>query len=393
MKCTASICFAFILVIASGCADSNSSSPSSEIRQNLQRIVEDSLVPTESQGVVINITTPLWTWSSAAGQASLLPEISAEPGMNLRIASVSKTYVAAAIMKLAEQGRLSIDDPIGKWIGPEYLAYIHDSGMITLRMLLEHRSGLNDYDEMEEMIPLQLAQPDTPVSTRESILSGLERPAFFPPNEGWMYSNVNFLLLGLVIDAASGESYEGYMQHEILAPAGLSNTYMMTSPPVREIPQPFMHCILQTSPGVWFDYSTLYVNWDRGAGDIAATIDDLAHFHKALRDGVIIRRSSYEEMAKAVSPMGEVNLLSSLPGSASEYGLGYVKASSPADGVTFLGHAGGYPGSTTLMFYWVEADTYITLNVNAHGVMLDKYLLMPVVKYLQGADTARQLPA
>ena len=90
------------------------------------------------------------------------------------------------------------------------------------------------------------------------------------------------------------------------------------------------------------------------------------------------------EMEKPASDISSIlNFLPSLPGTVNEYGLGYIRMSNAEEGLVFYGHEGGYPGSTTYMFYWQEGDVYISLNANMNADDMDKYILIPVERYLK----------
>jgi D-alanyl-D-alanine carboxypeptidase len=376
----------YIACLASlGCSSSQDYRvPPDPDRRWLQAILETGLTESGYTGAVIQITAPGWTWSSAAGRARRNPEEAAEPAMHFRIASVSKTFTAAAIGKLADDRRLALDDPIENWIPPEYLAKIPRYRDITLRLLLNYRSGIPDYTEID-LIRQQLLQPETPISLDTGILMGLNEreEAWRIPDAGWMYSNVNFLLLTLVIDAASGMPYEEYIRKAIIEPTGLKNTFMMTRPPMKTMPAPSMACLSAQVTGTWDDYSELYVNWDRGAGDVVATVHDLNLFHRALRNGGIVSPERLAEMEKPFSTI-RVNLLPSVTDAVNQYGLGYYLVRSGRLNLTLLGHEGGYPGSTTYLLYWKEKNTYISLNLNGDGKDEAKYILLPLIWYLGG---------
>ncbi len=366
---------ALLLPACSGSSTPSYSLPPPVVSQQLEGIVS-SAVGADVPGAVVQIITPEWRWTWAAGNAQITPPIPAQPDMYFRIASVSKTFTATAILKLAEEKALNLDDPIEKWLPATYLQHMmafpyHD---ITLRMLLNHRSSIPDYDEMGVLIPLQMSHPAVPVTTDFAIFSGLDLgPLPYPPGGGYTYSNINFLLLARVIDAASGMSYENYVRSVIIDHLGLRHTFMTTDPPTSTMPEPFMRCLYPVD-GKWVDYSTMYLLWDRGAGDITSTVDDLNIFHRALREGKIINADSLREMRTFLPTTSDEG--------ASLYGLGYSQASIPNVGATVEGHTGGYAGSFTDVFYLVEKDTYIALNVNG---MTSGPLVRALVAYLMQA--------
>ena len=345
--------------------------PTEAIRQQLESIMA-SAVGTDVPGATIQIITPDWTWTGAAGNAQITPSIPAEPNMYFRIASVSKTFTAIAILKLAEEGKLNLDDPIEKWLPASYLQRMSSFPyhQITLRLLLNHRSAIHDYDELV-LVNKQLLQPTEPVTTDFAIFYGLDKgPESYPPDGGFDYSNVNFLLLARVVDIAAGTSYENYIRRIVIDRLGLQHTIMSTDPLTSALPDPYMRCLMMVNQE-WFDLSTMYLLWDRGAGDIVSTVGDLNMFHKGLRDGKIINADSLREMQRFL-PATSI-------GESTRYGLGYMQISVPNTNATLQGHEGGYPGSHTHVFYLGDKKTYIALNVNG---LTSVPLFNAVVTYL-----------
>ncbi|WP_292617109.1 serine hydrolase, partial [Methanocalculus sp. MSAO_Arc1] len=127
--------------------DSHLRSPPPSVDASLQKIVSEGVTKSGIPGAVVGIVTPDWRWSHAAGYASLSPEIPAEPGMHFFIASVTKPFVAVSILQLAEEGKLALDDPISSYLPVEIAEAIAKSDEITIRQLLDHTSGIADYDE------------------------------------------------------------------------------------------------------------------------------------------------------------------------------------------------------------------------------------------------------
>ncbi len=368
-------CLMLPLLLAA--ANGYNAMPPKEISDGLQKVVTDGLESSEIPGIVVQVVTPNWTWTSAAGNASLDPQISAEPDMRFRIASVSKTFTATAILKLAEEGKLDLNDSIDRWLPQKYLDKIQDHSNITIRMLLLHRSGLADYDEMESMVPMQRSKPDTPITTDAAIFQGLDKGLLFLPGTNFTYSNVGYLLLARIVDEASGTSYEDYIRSIIIEPLGLKDTFMPTSPATNVIPGKHMRCLYRENySSAPEDYTTMYVFWDRGACDIISTIDDLNTFHKALRGGKIIGDKMLREMQdfKSIAPVD----------TSQGYGMayGFKRTSLGSQNGTLIGHSGGYPGSMTAFYYWLEKDTYISMNTNAMSLRDDNAIFKGILLYL-----------
>lgn len=372
--------FALLVLLLPACG-SDSSGPPDQIAQDLERILQDGLQKSGALGAVIEVAAPDWTWRSAAGLSSTTPPVAAAPDMYFRMASVSKLTTAIAVMRLIQDGRMSLDDPVERWLPVKYLERMPYYRQITMRMLLQHRSGLADYNETDSLIPQQMAQPDVPLSTDTAIVEGLDQTAS-PPDRGFEYSNPNYLLLAMAIDAAAGVSYERYLNERIFARVSESDMFTMTAPPVKPLPQPGMRCLSRyPDPAVLSDFTDLYINWDRGAGDIVTSAGGMNRLHRALREGRLIDRALLAEMETLSSPM-PIGFLP-VPDAAAAYGLGYIKIRSGALDVTLVGHEGGYPGSTTYAFYLAECDIYFTFNMNGSPQDENQHLLLPLVQYLR----------
>jgi len=128
--------------------DASSDTPPAALAEELRQILETGIQNADIPGIQASISTPRWTWSAAAGNASAITGEPARPGMPFLIASITKTFTAVAVQKLAEEGKLSLEDPIDIWLPSDLAARIPESSTITIRQLLDHTSGIADYDEM-----------------------------------------------------------------------------------------------------------------------------------------------------------------------------------------------------------------------------------------------------
>ena len=348
-------------LIVAGCMQASSSATSAGARLNpppatigveLQRLADDQVRANDIPGLQIGISTPQWTWNSAAGNASEVTGEPARPDMRFLIASVSKTFTSVAVQKLAEEGRLSLDDTLDRWLSPDLAERIPNARTITVRQLLDHTSGIADYDE-QAINMREIQYPDTPVPYQAGLEDGLAASPLYPPGTNYTYSNVNYILLTLIVDAAAGVPYEDYATRTILVPLGLNETFFQQT---NRIPGPHMQAAFRDENGTVRDFTDLYVQFDRGAGDLVSTTADLNRFHRALREGKVLGNASLTAMENGT------------PQSGGKYGLGYETQRIVPPNVTVQGHTGGYPGSYTCWYYLPETDTYVTFNLNnLHG--------------------------
>ena len=335
--------------------------PPEETRAALQHVMDTGIQAAGIPGAVVEIAAPGWTWNSAAGNASPITGEKAQPGMRFLIASVSKTFTSVAVQKLAEEKKLSLDDPIERWLPADLVQRIPNGRVITVRQLLDHTSGIADYEEIS-IILKEYQNPDVPVTYQTAMWQGINASPLYPPGTNYTYSNVNYLLLTLIIDNASGVPYEDYVTRNIFVPAGMNDTFIHKT---NHIPGPHMTATQRGENGTFVDFSNLYVQFDRGAGDIVSTAADLNRFHRALRDGKLISASSFAAMEKPSPQSREQG-----------YGLGYMTTFNAAANLTLQGHGGGYPGSFTLWDYLPEKDTYVTLNLNSADMSTENLKLV-----------------
>lgn len=333
-------------------AGARQDSPPADVSDRLQNLSETAIREAGIPGIQIEVSTSQWTWNSAFGNASPVTGEPAQPGMRFLIASVSKTFTSVAIQKLVEEGKLSLDDPIDRWLEPGLVARIPNGHAITIRQLLDHTSGIADYNETA--INLQeLGDPDTPVPYQAGLEMGIQDSPLYPPGTNYTYSNVNYILLTLIVDKAAGVPYEDYATRNIFVPAGLNQTFFQHT---NHIPGPHMRATMPAGDGSFMDFTDCYVLFDRGAGDIVSTAADLNRFHRALREGKLLNKTTLAGM-ETPTPQSK----------KSGYGLGYATERISPLNVTVQGHTGGYPGSFTFWYYLPDEDTYVTWNLNGMG--------------------------
>jgi CubicO group peptidase (beta-lactamase class C family) len=214
------------------------------------------------------------------GLANLEERIAATPATNYRLASVTKQFTAAAILLLAEDGRLALDDPARKWF-PELPEAVRD---VTIRHLLTHTSGIVDY---EEVIP-----DGTTEQLRDADVLRLlevENRIYFAPGSAYRYSNSAYALLALIVERASGGSFASFLHQRIFTPLGMIGSVAFEEG-VSEVPHRA------------YGYSKVDCSWVRtdqsvtsavlGDGGIYSSIDDLAKWDRALRDGQLLQPES-----------------------------------------------------------------------------------------------------
>lgn len=222
----------------------------------------------------------------------------ADPQTLFKIASISKLYIAVATAKLVQSDSLSLDDTLAGLL-PELAGRIENADKITLRMLLQHRSGIPNFTD-DPNFPW-----DDPPINEKALALVLDTPALFEPDEENRYSNTNYLLIGEILDKTLGYSHHQYIKEEILVPLGLNNTYSLLSEVNTE----------DVMSGYYIGYEpdvklNDYLN---PGGSMVATIEDVGIFQRALVNGSLLNE---EEQAIYTSVYG-FNHTGLLPGYSS----------------------------------------------------------------------------
>ena len=273
------------------------------------------------------------------GLSDLANGVEAGPATNYRLASVSKQFTAAAILLLAQDGTLAIDDPVRRWL-PSLPAV---ADRITLRHLLTHTSGLVDYEDlMGDAWQGQIRDA--------GVLALLEREdrLYFAPGSAYRYSNGAYALLSLVVERASGQAYPDFLRTRIFEPLGMHDTvaFVAGGPPVAHRAWGYSE-----GPDGWEQTDQSTTSAVLGDGGIYSSIDDLARWDAALYDDRLLADAS---RALAFSPQATVT------GEPYEAGYGFGWR---ITGDT-LWHSGETIGFRNVIVRWPERRLMVVLLSN-----------------------------
>ena len=201
-------------------------------------------------------------------------KIPANPKALFKIASISKLYVAVAITKLANDNRLSLDKTLAYYF-PELVGRIKNVDKITLRMMVQHRSGIPNYTDNPDFWKNQ------PNTNKDVLQYALDLPANFEPNKDYGYSNTNYLLLSRIIENVVGYSRQQYFKKEILIPLGLNNTFGSLSEVNLD----------DVMSGYYVGIEDDFKTENQG---MLATAEDVGKFLRALNDGSLLNEKEME---------------------------------------------------------------------------------------------------
>lgn len=281
------------------------------------------------------------TWIAKAGFADVARHRVVTPTTAFAAGSISKTFTSALILRLAEEGRLSLDAP-----ARSYLPQLAIDPAITVRQLLDHTSGLDDFFSHAAIDKALLAQPRR-VWTAADSLRYVARP-YSKPGAGWHYSNTNYLVLGMVAEAVGGAPLATQLRQRFFDPLGLGHTvYQRVEKPRGPIAHGYRFSSLNprqkgidVSDGTTVIPFTSVVTASGGAGSIATTASDLVRWARALYGGSVLRPETLAAMVDDATVT--TALKSSVP-----YGLGVQVVT--IDGRPAMGHSGRLLGFRAVM--------------------------------------------
>jgi len=255
------------------------------------------------------------------GRANMELGVPIEPDMVFRIGSLTKQFTAVAVLMLSEQGKLSLEDDITKFI-PDYPT---QGKKITVEHLLTHTSGIKSYTSLPEWLPLW--RKDMPLTELIAIFK--DKPMDFAPGEKWAYNNSAYVLLGAVIEKASGQSYSDFIEKNIFAPLGMKHSYYDDT--ARIIPR--RAAGYSKGKDGFVNAAYLSMSQPSAAGSLVSSVDDLALWDASLYTEKLVK----QESLKRAWTSAKLN-----DGKATGYGFGWFVNS--YEGHPVIEHSGGING-------------------------------------------------
>jgi CubicO group peptidase (beta-lactamase class C family) len=306
------------------------------------KMLSESGVPSASIAVVKDGKL---AYTKAYGLADIASHRPATTSMIYSIGSISKQFTAASILLLAEQGKLSLDDPVRRWL-PD----LTRANEVTIRQVLSMTSGYQDYWPQDYVMPSMMK----PVSPDEILKGWAEKPLDFEPGIKWQYSNTNYVAAGEIVERLSGMPVVDFLRRRVFDPLGMKSVFDCDNsvlPP--EAPTRYNRYGLGPARPAPKEGK----GWLFAAGELAMTASDLAKWDISMIDQAILKPQSYGEMEKA-------ELLKS--GASTQYGLGV--GVSLVNGHRVLAHSGEVSGFTALNAVYPDdrAAVIVLTNMDAN---------------------------
>ena len=273
------------------------------------------------------------TVGATAGKGNLSTGEAPPLDGEVRIGSNTKTFVAVVIMKMVEEGKVKLDEPIETYLPGLIKGQGVDGKKITVRQLLQHTSGL---PEFSSELPDFFAIRNDYVSPRDVLDRALARPAQFAPGAKFVYTNTNYIVLGLLAERVGKRPIAEQIETKIVKPLGLKHTYMpKEGEKAFRGKHPRGYHTRDNKPGKLEDITDSDPSWAWAAGSMVSTPSELNKFMQSIFDGSLLNQASIAEMKKSV-PMGD---------GGDVYGLGLI-GHKLSCGVAW-GHGGAIPGYQT----------------------------------------------
>ncbi|MED4714197.1 MULTISPECIES: serine hydrolase domain-containing protein [Bacillus] len=303
------------------------------------------------------------TWGYAAGVANLSTKKPMKTDFRFRIGSVTKTFTATVVLQLAGENRLNLDDSIEKWLPGVIQGNGYDGNQITIRQILNHTSGIAEYLRSKDADMMNTKKTYT---AEELVKIGLSLPPDFAPGKGWSYSDTGYVLLGILIEKVTGNSYAEEIENRIIEPLELSNTFLPGNSSVIPGTNHARGYVQPDGASELKDVTYYNPSIASSAGDMISTADDLNKFFSYLLSGKLLKEQQLKQMLTTV-PTGSAEI--------SGYGLGIYETKLP-NGVSIWGHTGSIPGFVTLVGGTLGGKHTLAVNLNSMGKANFKNILL-----------------
>ncbi|MFJ7909195.1 serine hydrolase domain-containing protein [Kitasatospora sp. NPDC096204] len=314
-----------------------------DVMSRLDTAIKQAMSEAAIPGVIIGYTTPDGSYQRTFGVADKDAGTPMSPDLYMRIGSVTKTFTTTGILRLVDQGKLGLDDPISK-----YVPNVPGGDAITLRQLGEMRSGLFNYTLDSDFQQAFFNDPNRPFTPDQLLAYAFKHPANFAPDAKFEYSNTNLILLGLVVEKVGGQPLQDFLNQQVFTPAGLARTSLPTD---ATFPDPHAHGYTnQTAGGAVEDSTTWNPSWGWAAGAAISDLADLQTWSKVLATGEPLLQPATQAERLKFKSAGDTPDLG--------YGFGVF------DTHGWIGHNGSLPGYEAVVLHLPQAKAGLVILLN-----------------------------
>ena len=370
-----------IATLGAGVAQADVERPA-DLRTTMQRDA-DALLDYGVPGVLAELDTTRGDVRVRSGYGDVAARTPVPWNAKFRIGSFTKTFVSATLLQLVGEGRVSLDDPVERWLPGVVRGSGNDGRKISVRQLLQQTSGLPDFlnglPYLGDEAGFEKNRFKT-VRPQQAVALAMKYKPEFAPGTRWAYSNTNYILAGMIINSVTGHPWQQEVRNRIVRPLGLRHTYLPDTSPF--IPQP--HAVgYERFPGPGgtpedpkygdpIDATLQNPSWGGSAGEIISTTDDGDRFLQALVSGKVLRPAQLAEMQKTVPT--DADFRKAWPGS--RYGLGLVWIPNSCGGS--WAHGGDIQGFMTRNGVSPDGSRSVIVSINTDSPKPKAGVTMPL---------------
>ncbi|EJQ95641.1 hypothetical protein IGW_01871 [Bacillus cereus ISP3191] len=321
-------------------------------RNDWKRVMQET-VQLGAPGILAKAYNNGKTSSYTAGVADLSTKKPVKSDYRFRIGSVTKTFTATTVLQLVGENRVQLDDSIEKWLPGLIQGNGYDGNQVTIRQLLNHTSGIAEYLKSKDA---DIMNSKKTYTAEEIVKIGLALPPDFSPGKGWSYSNTGYVILGMLIEKITDNSYAEEIEKRIIEPLDLSNTFLPGNSPVIPGKNHARGYVKTEGASELKDITYYNPSLANAAGDMISNADDLNKFFSSLLAGKLLKERELKEMLTTVPVEGKAV--------GDGYGLGIYETKLP-NGVSVWGHGGGIPGFTTFAGGVIGGKHTLAVSINS----------------------------
>ncbi|MFD4958913.1 serine hydrolase domain-containing protein [Microbacterium sp. NPDC058389] len=311
----------------------------------LQAVLDEAPIGDRLPGVIARVITPDGTWTGTAGTVSLETDEAPAATDNTRIGSLTKTMTATILLQLVGEGLVKLEDPISMYV-PDA-----PNGSATLRQLADMTSGIPSYSTDQDWQNAYFGDPSTVFTSQELLDYAKTLPVDGAPGEVWVYSNTNYILLGMVIQQVLSQPIADVFAERLFEPLGMDHTVYPDGSAAMDEPRLSGVTVQGQPEGTIADATDWNPSFGNTAGEVISTLDDLELWADALFTGEGVLTPELQQLRRD-------SILSSPPPNTADGGYGIGWGARP-DG--WWGHSGTIPGYTTSVFHSYDLDATIVV--------------------------------
>ncbi|MFC4117259.1 serine hydrolase domain-containing protein [Nonomuraea zeae] len=339
----------------------------------VQQVLDQAVAAKLAPGMVAHVRDGRRSWFGSAGVSSTKTGRERRQNERFRIGSASKAFTATVVLKLAAAGKLSLDDTLDKYLPGLFDDSAYQPEKITIRQLLNQTSGIYAYSDDEEFFATGVGAEwfkhryDT-YTPQQLVKIALAHPPTGEPGQRFKYSNTNYILAAMIVEKATGRTFEQELDRTVIRPLRLTGTYLPGTAAKIRGPHPVHYSTLfsrDPQPTI-YDATQMNQSFAWSAGGVISTATDLNRFFAALFGGRVLPPAQLREMLTTVSTEGA----NWIPGT--RYGLGIFEQELPC-GTTVWGNAGATYGSWSYSMGTRDGKHRLTTQVNGDWAPLSVF--------------------